>query len=99
KIFINETIKIIWNILCAASKSQTTIGSIVIQILHLLHVLDEEKNWSSIKDSYYQHYMKPNWKTMLKFILTIGYDNEINSSFVDIKQPISEIKLVIVSSV
>ncbi|CAF4364696.1 unnamed protein product, partial [Rotaria sp. Silwood2] len=79
KIFINETIKIIWNILCEASKSQTTIGSIVIQILHLLHVLDEEKNWSSIKDSYYQHYMKPNWKTMLKFILTIGYDNEIIS--------------------
>ncbi|CAF4351995.1 unnamed protein product, partial [Rotaria sp. Silwood2] len=79
KLFINETIKIIWNILCEESKSQATIGNIVTLILHLLYVLDEEKSWSSINDSYYQHYMKPSWKNMLKFILTIGCNNEIIS--------------------
>ncbi|CAF1312641.1 unnamed protein product, partial [Rotaria sordida] len=79
KTFVNKTITIIWNILCDASKSQTTIANIVNQILHLLHILNEEKNWLSIQESYYQHYMKPSWETMLTFISTIGCNNEIIS--------------------
>ncbi|CAF1691999.1 unnamed protein product, partial [Rotaria sp. Silwood1] len=77
KTFVNKSLTIIWNILCEASKSQTTIASIVNQILHLLHILNEQKNWSSIQESYYQHYTKPSWKTMLIFISTIGCNNEI----------------------
>ncbi|CAF4310596.1 unnamed protein product, partial [Rotaria sp. Silwood2] len=72
-----KAIAMLGQLLCDADNKNTIVAVTVGQSLHLLNVLNPDKNWSSIKGSYVQICSTPTWETISDFINTIGCNQEI----------------------
>ncbi|CAF2481316.1 unnamed protein product [Rotaria sp. Silwood2] len=70
-----------WSLLCTVTENETRLSDVVDRILHLLHILDIDKQWSSVRDAYKQFCSRPSWTTAQHLTDVINADHEINNLF------------------
>ncbi|CAF4702814.1 unnamed protein product [Rotaria sp. Silwood2] len=63
-----KAIAMLGQLLCDADNKNTIVAVTVGQSLHLLNVLNPDKNWSSIKGSYVQICSTPTWETISRIV-------------------------------
>ena len=72
-----RAIEIIGGLLCDAVRSTVNVSTIVVEVLRFLGLVQPEKDWSSIQQSFAQLGSTPTWQITTDFVKRIGCREEI----------------------